>query len=90
MLAEKSSKHITPSCSICGKKMRVVVRPDRTIRGGYYFGKIPLYRKSEKKKMLEGGTHKSKIGSMRFDVFNYDPKPYAHAEYWECPSCFGG
>jgi hypothetical protein len=85
---KQTLKQITPSCSVCGKKVRMVVHPDGTPSGGYYFGKIPLYRKSEKKKSYESGTHKSKIGSMRIDVFNYDPKPYAHEEYWECPTCY--
>jgi len=87
MLAKKPSKQMTPSCSICGKKMRVVVRPDRTIRGGYYFGKIPLYRKSEMKKMMRSGVRKVKIHTMKLDVYKYDQKPYAHEEYWECPTC---
>jgi len=39
--------------------------------------------------MQRSGTHKSKINKDWIaDVYNYDPKPYAHAEHWECPSCY--
>jgi hypothetical protein len=88
MIKEKTAKQITPSCSVCGKKMRVTVKPNGTTSGGYYFGKIPLYRKSELKKMYSGGVRKSKIGTMKIDVFKYDPKSYRQAEYWECPRCY--
>lgn len=68
--------------------MRVVVRPDRTVRGGNYFGKIPLYRKSEIAKMMQSGVRKVRIGRMKLNVSKYDPKPYTHVEYWECATCY--
>jgi len=37
--------------------------------------------------MQRGGTHKSKL-SPNWVVYNYDPKPYVHFEYWECPNCY--
>ena len=70
-------------------QMHVVFYSDKKYRGGHYFGKVPLYRKSELKKMARSGTHKSKISARwTIDVCNYEPKPYAHVEYWECPECY--
>lgn len=69
--------------------MHVVIYSDHSYRGGHHFGKIPLYRKSELEKMRRGGTHKSKISKdWIVDVCNYDPKPYAYKDYWECPACY--
>ena len=76
-------------CSICGKQMHVIFYEGKGYRGGHYFGKIPLHRKSELEKMRRSGTHKSKMTpTWTVDVYNYDPKPYAHLEYWECPECY--
>jgi hypothetical protein len=75
-------------CSVCGKKIQLTMTWSGSIKGGYYFGNIPLHRKSELKKMSESGTHKTKIGSIELDVCNYDPKPYAYAEFWECDTCY--
>jgi len=68
--------------------MHVVFYADKKYRGGHYFGRIPLHSKRELDKMHKSGTHKSKIGGITIDVCNYDPKPYAHFEYWECPNCY--
>jgi hypothetical protein len=68
-----------PTCSVCGRKIRV--RSDGTITGGYYFGEIPLHRKSELEKMRRSGTRKSKIGPIEIDVYKYGPKPYAQLPY---------
>ncbi len=76
------------SCSVCGKKIRV--RSDGKIIGGYYFGKIPLHRKSELEKMRRSGIRKSKVGPIQIDVYRYNPKPYKHVEYWECLACYRG
>lgn len=73
---------------MCGKKIQLTMTWGGLIKGGYYFGNIPLHRKSELKKMLESGTHKSKIGSLEIDVCNYDPKAYGYAEFWECDTCY--
>jgi len=76
-------------CSVCGKSMHVVFYKNRKYRSGHYFGKVPLYSKSELAKMSKSGTHPSKITpTWTIDVCNYDPKPYAHFEYWECPDCY--
>jgi hypothetical protein len=76
------------SCTVCGKTIKV--RSRGKIVDGYYFGKIPLYRKSELEKMRHGGIRKSKIGSIQIDVYKYDPTPYKHVEYWECLACYHG
>jgi hypothetical protein len=74
-------------CSLCNRKIHV--RPDGKIIDGYYFGMIPLYRKSELEKMQRSGIRKAKIGSIKVEVYRYDPKPYEHVEYWECLRCSG-
>jgi len=76
-------------CIICGKRMNVIRYTDKTYRNGHYFGKIPLYSQKELARMRRSGTHKSKISDdWEVDVYNYDPKPYAYSENWECPSCY--
>lgn len=84
------AKRITPTCVICGKKMYVICYRDHTYRGGHYFGKIPLYRKSEWKKSAVAGTREVKMLGIIMTVFKKEPKPYDHAEYWECPRCYWG
>ncbi len=87
-MKQKIKKRLERKCVVCGGTIRAIVYTNRKIRGGHYFGKIPLHRKSELRKMRQSGTHKSKITkNWIVDVYNYDPKPYAHAEHWECPSC---
>jgi len=76
----------TPTCSVCSKKIKVL--SNGGVVDGYYFGEIPLYRKSELDKMRRSGIRKSKIGPIRIDVYKYDPKPYAHRPYWECLPCY--
>jgi len=89
MVKNKITKRRDVPCSMCAKNMRVVFYANRKYRGGHYFGKIPVYSKSEMTKMSQSGTHKSKISdTWTIDVYNYDPKPYAHFEYWECPNCY--
>src|SRR5579872_7021386 len=74
------------SCTVCGNEIKV--RSDGKIVGGYYFGKIGLYRKSELNKMSRNGVRKSKIGPIQIDVYKYNPKPFKHIEYWECLACY--
>lgn len=75
-------------CVVCGIRMRVILYRGGTYRGGHYFGKIPLHRKRETEKALKVGTRKVRFGDSWYDVLKKDPKPYAHAEYWECPKCY--
>lgn len=35
------TEKIKKRCSICGKDIAVILRPDRTYHGGNYFGKLP-------------------------------------------------
>ena len=81
-------KILSKKCSTCGRSMRVIVYKDRTYRGGHYFGKIPLYKKTELNKAIKAGTRKTRIGKMTVDVLKKDPKPYKYEEYWECPQCY--
>jgi hypothetical protein len=74
-------------CSVCERRMHVVFYQNKKYRGGHYFGKVPLYRKSELRKMERSGTRRSKLNP-NWAVYNYNPKPYAHFEYWECPECY--
>lgn len=88
MKTKEIKRRLQKKCAICGGPIRVFVYKDKTYRGGHYFFDIPLYSKSEQKKMRESGTHKSKVGNMEFDVINYAGKPYKEVEYWECPKCY--
>lgn len=81
-------KRITPACAVCGRKMRVVCYRDHTYRGGHYFGKIPLYRKGELEKARRYGVRECVFHGIKISVLKRDPKPYDHAEYWECPRCY--
>ncbi len=76
------------SCSICGKKIKVIRYTDKTYRGGHYFGKIPIHTKKEMMEALKAGTRTSKRLGYEFQVMKKDPKPYKHIEYWECPKCY--
>lgn len=78
------------SCSICGKKIKVIRYTDSTYRGGHYFFKIPISTKAEWAKARKAGTKTMTIGTSKFEVMKRDPKPYKHIEYWECPSCYRG
>ena len=89
MQKKKIARRRDIPCSVCTKSMHVVFYADRKYRGGHYFGKIPVHSKDELAKMSRSGTHKSKISdTWTVDVYNYDPRPYAHFEYWECPACY--
>lgn len=81
-------KRLGKTCAVCGKKIKVILYKDKSYRGGYYFGKIPLYTKKELNKALKAGTHKERIGNWEIEVFNKDPEPYKYQEYWECPKCY--
>ncbi len=35
-------KRLEKICSICGRKIKVILCKDKAYRGGHYFGKIPL------------------------------------------------
>lgn len=79
---------ITRQCSICGRKIFVRIYPDDSYRGGHYFGKIPLATEKEFEKALKAGTTKKSWGKTVVEILKKDPKPYAHAEYWECQRCY--
>jgi hypothetical protein len=87
-LRKKIIRRLNKTCSVCGRKMKVVLYKDRTYRGSHYFGKIPLHTKKELNKALKAGTYKERIGDWEIEVLNKDPKPYKYKEYWECPKCY--
>jgi len=90
MKIKEIKRRLQKKCAVCGGAIRIFIYKGGTYRGGHYFGDIPLYSKSEKRKMSESGTHKWKIGGREFDVQNYEGKPYKKVEYWECPKCYWG
>ncbi|OGZ44111.1 MAG: hypothetical protein A2756_05485 [Candidatus Ryanbacteria bacterium RIFCSPHIGHO2_01_FULL_48_27] len=75
-------------CSACGAKMQILTFNNRTYTGGHFFGKVPLFRKSEWSKSLKAGVRKQRMGSMMVNVLKKDPKPYKFAENWECERCY--
>ncbi len=58
------------------------------MRGGHYFGKVPVFSKVEMAKAMKSGTTKVMVGTFEMNVLNIDPKPYRYFEYWECPKCY--
>lgn len=38
---KRTKRTIKRTCVVCGKKIAIVVNPDRSYSGGHYFGKIP-------------------------------------------------
>lgn len=84
------SREIHRQCSICGRKILVRIYPDNSYRGGHYFGKIALYTNKEFNKARKAGTTKERWGKTLVEILKKDPKPYAHAEYWECEGCYWG
>lgn len=88
MRRKQIKERLDKSCSICGKKMKVVLYDDKSYRGGHYFGKVPLHTKKELRESLRAGTITRKIGGLEMKVLRKDPKPYGHFEYWECPKCY--
>ena len=82
------SKHLVKSCACCGKQVKVFVYKNNTYRGGHYFGKIPLHSEEAIGEAVKAGFNPWYFKNSAFRVFKKDPKPYAHAEYWECPKCY--
>lgn len=83
-------KHLQKTCTVCGKKIKLIVYPSRAYRGGHYFGKIPLYREGAYEQARKKyGTKKVELrDGFIIDMLKKDPKPYGYAEYWECPKCY--
>lgn len=82
------SKGLVKICSCCGKEIKIFVYKNNTCRGGHYFGKIPLCSKKATDKAMKAGFNLWHFKNSTFRVFKKDPKPYAYAEYWECPKCY--
>lgn len=43
---KKVITQMTRSCAICGKCLTISIGPDRIYRGGYYFGTVPVKKKT--------------------------------------------
>ena len=43
---EKVVTRTARSCAICGKSLTISIGPDRIYRGGYYFGTVPVKKKT--------------------------------------------
>ena len=71
-------------CLCCGKDIKVIVYDKDNYRGGHYFGKIAVYRKNAKYKVV------GKFPGRDWKVIDYLEKPYKQVEYWECPKCYWG
>ena len=82
-------KRIAPSCSLCGKKMHVIVYTNRKYRGGHYFFDVPVYEDGAwERARRRFGEKTVKIGSLVATMLKKEPKPKSHFEYWECPKCY--
>lgn len=90
MAYKEIKKRSIKKCSICTRDIWLTQYKGGRYRGGHYFGKIPLFRKKELDIAHRTGVVKCHIGDMVVDVLKKDPKPYAYAEHWECPKCYGG
>ena len=89
-MEKQIKKILEKKCVCCGKNVKIILYSKNNYRGGHYFDKIPLHTKSELRLALKAGSHKKVFGKTELLVLNQDPKPYAYAEYWECPKCYWG
>ena len=83
-------ERLEKTCSICGRKMKVIFYKDQSYCGGHYFGKIPLSTKEGLQRSLKAETTKKHLGNLEIQVLKRNPKPYKYEEYWECPKCYWG
>jgi hypothetical protein len=69
---------------MCGKRLRIKLYPDRSYRGGEFFGrhKIPMEGTGDYKKI-----DTFKIGDLEGDVVKWTGKE-REVEHWECPDCY--
>ena len=81
---------IEKSCSICGKKIKIIFYADNLYEGGYFFGKIPISTKKEWAGAIKSGTASCKFGNKIIQVLKKNPKPHKYVEYWECLKCYKG
>ena len=40
-------KNLIRYCTVCGKKLTITVHPNKTYKGGHFFGKIEIGRKKK-------------------------------------------
>ncbi len=75
---------LTRKCLVCGSRIRVKIRPDKSYSGGHYFGSFgdPIKGTGEYKK-----TGSIRISGKSHDVVKWTGKE-KRIEYWECEKCF--
>ena len=76
-------KIIKRECLVCGKKLSIKVKENRTYKGGYYFGKIKFSVGKGKYKKVG----KSKVLGKMSNIVKWTGKQ-KEVEYWECKKCF--
>ncbi len=75
-------KLFSRKCVVYGKKLKIIITDKKHhYTGGYYFGKIELYKKHR-----DTGK-RSKIGKFTMNIVKGVGTPKV-VEYWECEKCF--
>lgn len=70
-------------CSVCGKKLEILVDSEGRISGGVYFGKIDIpYGRG---RWIKVGA--SRILGYKSDIVEWTGKA-RKVEYWECRKCY--
>lgn len=83
MSLNKKTRTLYRKCTVCGKRIRVKVYPDRHYTGGHYFNKLKIpMGKGEYKKV-----GKSNILGKKVNVVKWTGKE-KEIEYWECNTCY--
>lgn len=69
---------------MCGKKLRIKLYPDRSYRGGEFFGRHKM--------PIEGTGDWKKTGTWKFMGRNFNIVKWTgkerEEEHWECPECY--
>jgi len=86
MAKRKAAKitKISRTCIACGKRISIKLYPDRSYRGGEFFGrhKIPIEGTGEWKK-----TGTWRFLGRKFSIVKWTGKE-REEEHWECPECY--
>ena len=84
MPKKKTARNIRRSCVVCGKKMKIHVKPSGYYSPGHYFGvtKVPIKGTG---KYVRTGT--AKFGKRTVGITKWTGKN-KDVEYWECEKCY--
>ncbi len=74
----KQSKRLTKFCVICGKAIKVFIYPDKTMRGGHYFGKMPIYSEAEIARASKSSINTITFIGRKINVLANDPKAHGY------------